>query len=204
MNIFKQALLATALLAPSLAAAQPMPPPPNPSPAAVQPGTYSVEPSHTRVLFSVNHMGFTNWYGDFSNVSGSLTLAPKAVGTSRFDITIPANSVTTTNAKLDGELNSPEWFDTAKYPTITFTSTKVVRTGARSAKITGNLTFHGVTKPETLSVTFNAAGINPLTKQYTAGFNATGEIKRSDFNQKTYLPLIGDDVTLTISAAFVK
>ncbi len=79
-----------------------------------------------------------------------------------------------------------------------------MRKGTNTAAVTGELTFHGVTRPETLQVTFNAAGMNGLTNQYTAGFNASGVIKRSDFNQTTYIPLIGDDVSLTISAAFVQ
>jgi len=198
----KNLLLAAALAAAPLAAAAQTAPSTNP--ATVQAGTYQVEPSHTRVLFSVSHMGFTTWYGEFTHASGTLTLDPKDVAKTSFDITLPANTVSTSNAKLDGELNSPEWFDTAKYPTIEFKSEKVVRTGAKTARVTGLLTFHGVTKPETLSVTFNAAGINPLTKAYTAGFNAIGTINREDFNQKTYAPLIGTEVTLTISAAFTK
>jgi len=198
----KSTLLALALAAaPSFALAQSAI---DTNPAHVKAGTYQVEPSHTRVLFAVSHMGFTTWYGDFTGVSGSLTLDSAKLADASFDITIPANSVSTTNTKLDGELNSPEWFDTAKYPTIEFKSEKVVRTGKDTALVTGELTFHGVTKPETLKVSFNASGINPLSKQYTIGFNASGEIKRSDFNQKTYVPLIGDDVTLTISAAFVQ
>ena len=170
----------------------------------VKPGAYDIEPTHTRVLFSTSHMGFTTWYGEFTGASGSLTLDPKNLAGTSFDIIIPANSVSTTNTKLDGELNSPAWFDTAKYPTIEFKSGHVVRTGHDTALVTGELTFHGVTKPETLTVTFNAAGVNPLTHQYTAGFNANGLLKRSDFNQSTYVPLIGDAVSLTISAAFVK
>jgi polyisoprenoid-binding protein YceI len=199
----KSALLAAALLAaPAVALAQMAPPDANA--AQVKPGTYQVEPTHTRVLFAVSHMGFTTWYGNFTSVSGSLSLDPKHLAATSFDIFIPANSVSTTNTKLDGELNSPAWFDTAKYPSIEFKSEKMVRTGHDTALVTGELTFHGVTKPETLHVTFNAAGMNVMTKQYTAGFNATGVIKRSDFNQSTYVPLIGDDVTLIISAAFVQ
>jgi polyisoprenoid-binding protein YceI len=200
--IMKTTILALAVLAaPSFALAQTAI---STNPAEVKAGAYQVEPSHTRVLFAVSHMGFTTWYGNFTGVSGSLNLDPKKLSATSFDITIPANSVSTTNAKLDGELNSPDWFDTAKYPTIEFKSEKVVRTGKDTALVTGELSFHGVTKPETLKVTFNADGINPLSKQYTVGFNATGTLKRSDFNQKTYVPLIGDDVTLTISAAFVQ
>jgi polyisoprenoid-binding protein YceI len=203
--MLKTILLGAALLAvPALGFAQSAPPPPNSNPADVQPGAYTVEPTHTRLLFSVSHMGFTTWYGEFTNISGSLTLDPKSLASSTLDIVIPAHTISTSNTKLDGELNSPAWFDTAKYPTITFKSTKIVRTGHDTAKVYGDLTFHGVTQPEVLSVTFNAAGTNMLTHQYTAGFNATAEIKRSAFKQTTYVPVIGDDVSLMISAAFVK
>lgn len=195
--LFAAALLAT----PAAASAQTVA---DPNPAHVKSGTYQVESSHTRILFAVSHMGFTTWYGNFTGATGTLSLNPAKLADTSFTITIPANSVSTTNTVLDKELNSPEWFDTAKYPTITFKSEKVERTGQDTAKVTGELSFHGVTRPETLDVTFNAGGINPLTKQYTIGFNATGTLMRSDFNQSTYVPLIGDKVTLMISAAFVQ
>jgi polyisoprenoid-binding protein YceI len=197
----KTLLAALLAAAPAMALAQAAP---DTNPAHVKAGTFQVEPSHTRILFAVSHMGFTTWYGDFTGATGTLTLDPAKLADTSFTITIPANSVSTTNTKLDGELNGPEWFDTAKYPTITFKSEKVERTGHDRALVTGELTFHGVTRPETLNVTFNAGGMNGLTKQYTIGFNATGTLKRSDFNQSTYVPLIGDDVSLIISAAFVK
>ncbi|MGO9673415.1 MAG: YceI family protein [Methylocella sp.] len=171
-------------------------------PAAVQPGAYSVEPVHTRVLFSVSHMGFTTWYGEFTNVSGTLDLDPRTPERSAVEIHIPASTVSTTNARLDGELKSDQWFDAAQYPDIAFKSVKVVATGTGTGKLTGDLTLHGVTKPVTLAVKFNDAGVNPLDKKYTVGFNATGSIRRSDFGVKTYLPLIGDEVDLIISAGF--
>jgi len=175
---------------------------PSRDPATVQDGAYAVEPNHTRVLFSVSHMGFTTWYGEFSNVSGSLTLAPKSIKHSTLVIHIPTATVSTGNAKLDGELKSSDWFDAAKYPEILFTATKIAKTGKNTAAVTGDLSFHGVTKPVTLKVKFNAAGINTLDHKYTAGFEVSGRIKRSDFGVKTYPALIGDDVGLIISAAF--
>ena len=104
--------------------------------------------------------------------------------------------------RVDGELKSSDWFDAAKYPEILFTANKITQTGKNTAIVTGDLVFHGVTKPVTLKVKFNAAGINSLDHKYTAGFEVSGKIKRSDFGVKTYLPLIGDDVSLIISAAF--
>lgn len=176
----------------------------NPAPGAARSGVYRVEPSHTRVQFTVSHMGFSDWYGDFTGVSGTLTLDPKAPARSQVSVSIPVASVTTTNATLDGELKSADWFDAARYPTIDFVSTKVTPTGPRTALIAGKLTFHGVTRPVVLKAAYLAGGTNPLSKAYTVGFNATTAIRRSDFGVKTYLPLIGDEVTLRISAAFEK
>ena len=178
------------------------PTPANHNPAAVEPGDYAVEPSHTRVGFSVSHMEFTDWFGEFANVAGSLHLDPRHAAASQVVVTIPVASIATTNAKLDGELRSADWLDAERYPTIRFVSTRVVKTGARTARISGNLTMHGVTRPATLLASFNASGINPLSKDYTVGFNATTRIKRSQFGVKTYVPLIGDEVTVRISAAF--
>ena len=196
------ALIATSLtVASAIALAQP-PMELVRDPAAVQAGAYDVEALHTRVLFSVSHMGFTTWYGEFTGVSGSLNLDPKKPAASALEIHIPVGTVSTTNAKLDGELKSDAWLDAGQFPEIVFKSTKVAETGKDAAKVTGDLTFHGVTKPVTLAVKFNAAGTNPLDKKYTAGFEVSGKIKRSDFGVKTYVPLIGDDVDLIISAGF--
>jgi polyisoprenoid-binding protein YceI len=85
---------------------------------------------------------------------------------------------------------------------MVFKSTKIIETGKGVAKVTGDLTFHGVTRPVTLAVKFNAAGANPMTKKYTVGFEVSGKIKRSDFGMNTYVPLIGDDVDLIVSAGF--
>ena len=178
--------------------AQPAPP------AAVQPGTYAIEASHARVLFAVNHLGFSTWYGDFSHASGTLVLDQKTPSNSHVEVSVPTASVSTTNAVLDGELKSPDWFDAAKFPTITFKSTKVTATAANRVEVLGELTLHGVTRPVTLTATFNAAGANPMNKAYTAGFEVTGKIKRSDFGVSRYVPAVGDEVTLIISAPFVR
>jgi polyisoprenoid-binding protein YceI len=173
-------------------------------PASVQAGVYAVEPAHTRILFSVSHMGFSTWYGDFTGASGSLTLDPKAPAKSAVEIHVPVASVATTNAKLDGELTSDQWLDAGKFPEMTFKSEKVIVTGKDKADVEGQLTLHGVTKPLTLHATFNGAGVNMMDKHYTVGFEAKGQIKRSDFGVKTYVPLIGDEVDLILSAAFEK
>jgi polyisoprenoid-binding protein YceI len=169
--------------------------------SSAKPGTYKVESYHTQVEFSLSHFGFTNYSGLFSGATGTLRLDPAKLGTSKLDISIPVESITTTVSKLTDELKGDKWFDTAKFPQATFVSTQVLPT-ADGANVTGNLTLHGITKPVVLHVRFIGAGVNPLDKAYTVGFEATGTIKRSDFGVTTYLPAVGDEVQLTIAGAF--
>lgn len=186
------------------AAAQPASTPANPDPAAVEAGIYRVDPNHTQVMFTVSHMGFSEYSGRFTGVGGSLQIDPRKLATTRLDVTIPVNSVSTTSEKLDGELKSEQWLDAGRFGQMRFRSTKVTPTGAGRARIDGELTLHGVTRPVTLQARFVGAGVNPLDKAYTVGFQATGTLSRSAFGVSTYVPLIGDEVTLTLAGAFEK
>ncbi len=171
-------------------------------PGTVKAGSYAVEPEHTQVGFTLLHLGFSYYSGTFSKVSGTLRLDPSKPASSRLEVSIPIDSVATTSAKLDGELKGPEWFDAARYPAATFASTRITPTGHDAARVEGTLTLHGVSAPETLVVHFVGAGVNPLDKKYTVGFEAVGTIRRSQFGVKTYVPLVGDDVRLSIAGAF--
>ncbi|GAN97662.1 hypothetical protein Geu3261_0222_032 [Komagataeibacter europaeus NBRC 3261] len=170
----------------------------------VQAGRYRVEPEHTEIIFSLLHLGFTPYSGMFSGVSGTLQLDPAHPAASRLDVSVPVGSIHTPSDRLTGELKDPDWFDAARYPNATFTSTSVVPGGADNATITGNLTLHGVTRPVVLHARYIGAGVNPLDKVYTVGFSATAGIRRGDFGIRAYLPMVGDDVTLTIAGAFEK
>ncbi len=176
----------------------------NTAPSAVEGGTYKVEPHHTQVGFSVLHMGFSLYTGRFADVSGDMTLDPKAQAESTVRVSVPVASVSTTSAKLDEELKSADWLDAAKFPTMTFKSTTVTPDGKGQAKVMGDLTLHGVTKSVNLEVRFIGSGVNPLDKKYTTGFEIAGDIKRSDFGVTKYVPLIGDVVHLSINGAFEK
>ncbi|MDP9056841.1 MAG: YceI family protein [Pseudomonadota bacterium] len=172
------------------------------APDAVPSGSYVVEPNHTRIQFAVDHMGITEFYGDFTGASGALALDAQAPEHSHVDVSIPTASVSTTNATLDGELRGAQWLNAAANPTIRFVSDRVEPTGQGHARISGTLTLHGVSRPVVLDAQFHGAGINPMSKAMTVGFDATAHILRSDFGVKTYLPLIGDDINIRISAAF--
>ena len=166
-------------------------------------GDYKVEPRHTQVSFSISHFGITDFSGFFSGASGTLRLDSSAASASELEVSIPVSSILTTVPLLDDQLKKDQWFDVAKFPNATFTSTKVAPTGNDSATITGDLTLHGVTKPITLKARLIGSGANPLDKSFNVGFEAVGTIKRSDFGIKQYVPLVGDDVALKIAGAFV-
>ncbi len=178
--------------------------PPTRDPAKLVAGDYAVEPSHTRVMFGVMHMGFTMYYGNFTGASGTLHFAPTNPAAMQVAVSVPVATVTTTNAKLDGELKSADWLDAGKFPTMTFKSTSVTQTGASMADVTGDLTLHGVTKSVVFHTIFNGGGKNPLDQKATVGFQASARIKRSDFGVSTYVPMIGDEVLVILSAAFEK
>jgi polyisoprenoid-binding protein YceI len=165
-------------------------------------GHYVLDKSHAKVLFSINHLGFSTYYGFFPNLSGTLDLDPAAPTKSALSVTINVAGLVTTDPKLDTKLKSDTFFDTAKFPKATFKSTAIEVTGEGRGKLTGDLTLHGVTKPVTLDVTFNGAGSPPMTQIYVVGFDAVGTLKRSDFGIKNFVPLVGDDVTLRIGCEF--
>jgi len=172
-------------------------------PAAVKAGAYKVEAYHTQVGFSLSHFGFTNYSGYFSDASGTLTLDPANLAVTKLDVSVPISSLLTTVPVLDSQLKGDQWFDAAKFPTATFVSTQITRTGAETATIAGDLTLHGVTRPIILKARLIGSGNDPIRKAFTVGFEATGDINRGDFGIKQYLPLVGDDVSLTIAGAFL-
>jgi polyisoprenoid-binding protein YceI len=178
--------------------------PPNPHASAAPAGHYTVEPAHTQVVFSVLHMGFTRFFGTFSGASGSLDFSPANAKLMSATISVPVASVATTSAKLTEELKAADWLDAARYPTMVFHTTAVTRTGPDTANVAGLLTLHGVTHPLVLHATFNGAGINMLDQKETIGFQLTGTLNRSDYGVTKYVPLIGNEITLTIAAAFEK
>lgn len=175
-----------------------------PDPSKVEKGSYGVEPNHTQVHFSVSHFGFTTYSGNFNSTSGTLNLDPEKPADSKLDVSIATDSIYTPSEKLTGELKGADWLDAAKFPQATFKSTKVEKTGATTAKVTGDLTLHGVTKPVTLQARFFGFGPNPFNKKPTLGFEVSGKIKRSDFGVTKYVPMIGDEIDLSISAPFEK
>ena len=178
--------------------------PPSRSPSAVPSGNYMIEPGHTQIMFSVLHFGVNPYMGTFSGASGTLMVDAGHPANDQLDVSVPIASVMTTSTRLNGELVSKMFFDGPDFPTMTFKSTRITPTGKTTARVTGDLTMHGVTRPITLSATFIAAGVNPMMHKLTVGFTGMGSIKRSEFGMGIMVPAISDETKITITAAFVQ
>jgi polyisoprenoid-binding protein YceI len=171
-------------------------------PAAVKPGIYQLDPAHGKITWSVSHLGFSTYIGQFSNVTATLTLNPADLAQSKLTASVDINNIGTLNPALDKVLKGDGFFDAAKYPTATFVSTRILRTGASTANVDGNLTLHGVTRPIVLAVTFNQAGALPMVNIYDAGFQGTATVKRSDFGMGAYTNFISDEIPLQLEGEF--
>jgi polyisoprenoid-binding protein YceI len=179
--------------------------------ARVTAGNYTADANHTLIGWRVSHFGFNDYFGIFGSVSGTLSLDPKKPNAAKVDITVPVSKVTTASAGLTDHLlragkdgGKADFFGPAPAD-AKFVSTKVVATGTK-AKITGNLTLNGVTKPVVLDAEFSGAGTTPamMGGKETVGFHAKTTIKRSDFGVGYAIPLVSDAVALDISVAFEK
>jgi polyisoprenoid-binding protein YceI len=200
------ALASTAVLAQAPTAA-----PGSKNTAAITGGTYTADANHTLVTWTLDHLGFTPYTGIFGDITGTLTLDPKNPNATKVDMTIPVSKVTTASTGLTAHLTragkdggKPDFFGAAAAD-ARFVSTSVVASG-QTAKLTGNLTLNGVTKPVTLDVHFYGAGKMPagMGGKENVGFHAVGTIMRSQFGLGFGLPMIGDAVKLDIAAAFQK
>lgn len=162
---------------------------------------YQLDPVHTFVVFKVTDLGYAHVVGWFTDVAGELTFAPADVSKSELSVTIKTGSIDTHHEQRNKDLMSPDFFNIAEFPEMTFKSTSIEKTGEKTGKVTGDLTLLGVTKPVTLDVTFNQIAPNPFNNNTpTAGFEAHTVIKRSDFGMKAYIPNIGDEIDISIDA----
>lgn len=168
-------------------------------PVDAKKGTYKIDPRHTQIIFEIQHMGLSNFFGRFSKVSGQLVFDPAAPESSALSADVDMTAIDTHVAELDKEL--VEFFKADKFPTASFKATGITRTGENTGTVSGTLTLAGVTKPVTLNVTFKGARNPPIPFQpYRIGFDATANIHRADFGltNAIWSGMVGDDVTLLI------
>jgi polyisoprenoid-binding protein YceI len=171
---------------------------------------WEIDPAHTTTQFSVKHMMFTTVRGTFDKVSGTVNLDDKDLARSSVEMLIDAASINTHEPKRDAHLKSPDFFDVAKTPNITFKSTKIDKAGKGKFKVTGDLTMHGVTKPVVLTVEGPSPEVKGLAGKPVRGVIATGKINRKDWglNWNKALEaggvLVSDEVQLQVDAELVQ
>jgi polyisoprenoid-binding protein YceI len=173
------------------------------SAAIAAPETFNIDSGHTLPRFEYNHLGYSNQQHRFDKTSGKIVL-DRAAHTGSVDVTIETASVNTGLALFNLHIQSEDFFDTAKYPTITFKSTKVKFDGDTPVAVEGDLTIKGITKPVTLTVTNFQAKPHPMLKKDAIGGNAVAKVKRSEFNMSKNVPYVSDEVTLNIAVEAVK
>jgi polyisoprenoid-binding protein YceI len=171
--------------------------------AFAAPETFNVEPTHTYPRFEYSHFGYSNQQQRFDKTSGKIVI-DRAAKTGSVDVSIDTTSVNTGYALFNQHIQAEDYFDTAKYPAITFKSTKVRFDGDKPVAVEGNLTIKGVTKPVTLTVTSFHSMPHPMLKKDAIGANAMTKVKRSEFNMGKNVPYVSDEVTLTIAVEAIK
>ncbi|WP_026261476.1 YceI family protein [Kiloniella laminariae] len=167
-------------------------------------GAYRLDPDHASLVFSLDHLGFSNYVGRFNLLDASLDFDPEKPLETRLFAEVAVTSLDVNNPSFAEELKGPSWFDAATFPTAYLESTGITLTGEQTAELQAKLTLKGTTHPVTFNVRFNGGANNLLSGKYTLGFSAEGTIKRSDFGISYLVPAIGDEVKLQISAEFLR
>jgi len=168
--------------------------------------TWNWDKAHSQLNFGIAHMGISEIAGSFTGVTAKITSAKDDLSDAVVELSADVATISTGNEQRNNHLKSPDFFDAAKFPTLTFKSTSFKKTSGKNYEVTGDLTLHGVTKPVVLTATFNGTIVNPQSKKTVGGFKVTGIVKRSDFGIATGMPagMLGDEVALNANAEFIK
>jgi polyisoprenoid-binding protein YceI len=172
--------------------------------------TYQIDPAHSAAQFKVRHMMIANVKGEFTKVSGTVMYDPANPASAQIQATVDASSISTRDEQRDGHLKSADFFDVAKFPSITFQSSKVVPSGSDSFEVVGDLTIHGVTQPVALSVEEVTPEAKDPWGNLRRGATAKAKISRKDFGLHWNVALeaggflVGDDIEITIDAELIR
>jgi len=174
------------------------------APAMAAPEAYVLDASHSQIVFSYNHLGYSTTYGMFSGFEGEIAFDQDDPAASSVTVSFPVMSMMTGWEKRFGHFMSGDFFGATEDEMVTFTSTGIEVTGDNTAMITGDLTLNDVTKPVVLEAKLNQASNHPMQEKPWAGFDATATILRSDFNVGNFAPFVSDEVEIMISIEAMK
>lgn len=169
------------------------------APVMAAPEAYTLDASHSQVVFSYNHLGYSTTYGMFSGFEGEIMFDQENPANSTVSVSMPTMSMFTGWEAREAHFMSEDFFGAAEGDMITFTSTAIELTGEDTANITGDLTMNGVTKSVVLDAKLNQVGNHPMAEKPWAGFDATTTLLRSDYNVGAFAPFVGDEVSVMIS-----
>jgi polyisoprenoid-binding protein YceI len=161
----------------------------------------TIDASHSAVIFSWSHFGFSNPVARFEKIEGNLLLDPADLTRSSVTVVLPLAGLRSGDERLDTRLKTDEFLDATRYPEIRFTSTRVETLPDGMLKVTGDLSVHGVTKTVTLNAKVDRIGVHPISKAPAAGFDAETVIRRSDFGVSKYVPAMTDELHVHITLA---
>ena len=172
--------------------------------AVAAPEKYTLDSSHSQIVFSYNHLGFSTGYGMFSGFAGEIMFDQEDPANSSVSVSMPVKSMLTGWQERFDHFMSEDFFDATDDEMVSFTSTGIEVTGDTTAKITGDLTLNGVTKPVVLDAKLNQVGDHPMAGKPWAGFDATTTLVRSDYNLGQFAPFVSDEVPVMISIEAMK
>lgn len=176
------------------------------STAAFAQTTWKNDPMHSKLGFTITHLSVSDVDGIFTDFTCTIVASKPDFSDAKFQLTVNVTSVNTDVDYRDKDLRSANYFDVAKFPTMTFTSTAITPVSTNHYKLTGNLTLHGVTKPVTMDLWYRGTITNPMSKKDDAGFKLTGTINRKDFGIAPSAPsaMLSEDVTINANGEFAK
>ncbi|WP_112309034.1 YceI family protein [Pseudogemmobacter bohemicus] len=169
------------------------------APAFAEPVKYTLDPSHSQILFTFNHLGFSTMTGMFSGFEGTIMFDQENPADSSVEVTFPVSMMLTGWEARDQHFATADFFDPAKAETVSFKSTSIEVTGETTALITGSLSMNGVTKDVVLDATLTQVGEQPMLKKEWAGFTATTTLLRSEWGLGMFTPFIADEIPVTIN-----
>lgn len=172
--------------------------------SAVPSGSYQVDPTHAYINFQYNHLGLSNPTLSFDDFTVDLNLDSANPTMSALTVEIDAGSVITGSDIFKEHLSSADWFDVANHPKIIFTSSKIEANDDGTFNVAGDLNIKGISKPAALTVTINAAMNHPMSGKPVIGADAAGNLLRSDYGLDKFVPYVGDEIALSITAEMVK
>lgn len=176
------------------------------STAAFAQSTWKADANHTKLTFTITHLGISDVFGLFKTFDATITSSKPDFSDAVFEVVAQTSSVNTEVDKRDAHLKSPDFFDVEKFPTMSYKSTSISKISDGKYKVEGNLTLHGTTKPVALEIWYRGTIINQMSKAPTAGFQVTGVVKRSDFDfgSKFPAPMLSDEVHIKADGEFTQ